>query len=150
MTGTTVQSGNGWYYDDFSPNAEKCGSARPQRISFTSGDEPAEGRQLHIECLQTITGSGLAADINTPCAGDATACDSRSRGSPGVLPPVQPALGGLQRRLGAERPLLRADDQHLPDPVLDGRRLPRQLRLLRGERRLEGLREPDLRHPAVS
>jgi hypothetical protein len=44
----------GWYYDDFTADViDTCGDT-PQRISFTPGEEPANGSEVRFECLQPV------------------------------------------------------------------------------------------------
>ncbi len=64
-SGLPPTSGAGWFYDDFTADAEACG-ARPQRISFTAGAAPILGSTLRLECSQSVPG-----DLDGPDVGDA-------------------------------------------------------------------------------
>ncbi len=61
-------SGQGWYYDDFSPEVtNKCGN-NPQRIVYTTGAEPKTGTVVRLECLQNVSGSKQdSPELGEPC-----------------------------------------------------------------------------------
>lgn len=61
----------GWYYDDFSSEVNKCGSLH-QRISFTTNAKPPRGSVMRFGCIQPVQDGNLAIDINAACVPDAT------------------------------------------------------------------------------
>ena len=85
--------GDGWYYDDFSPETVTSCGATGQRIAFTPGAIPPNGVTVNLECLQRIQGSGggagtdvqvgsfcdPASDICPGAAGMTLACEPISR-----------------------------------------------------------------------
>ena len=90
-----VPSGEGWYYDDFSPATISACGADGRRVAFTGGARPPNGVNVELECLQRIQasggGTGTAIQLGTfcdpesadpnanPCAGIALACESSTR-----------------------------------------------------------------------
>ncbi|MBK8170627.1 MAG: hypothetical protein IPK60_09830 [Sandaracinaceae bacterium] len=69
-----VADGEGWYYDDFSPDVlSKCTSyGSPQRIAFTTQAVPLTGVEVNLECLQRVQsqgtgGTGGPIDVGTFC-----------------------------------------------------------------------------------
>src|SRR5690606_11679330 len=66
--------GHGWYYDDFTSAAGRCGSSS-QRISFTLGAEPAASSILRLECSQTVPGDLEGADVGSACLPSGTECE---------------------------------------------------------------------------
>jgi hypothetical protein len=49
-----IESGHGWYYDDFSEDVrQECTSGRRQKIAFSPDAEPPSGVLVKIECVQT-------------------------------------------------------------------------------------------------
>lgn len=79
-----VQTGEGWYYDNFSDAVRQhCRlTTTPQRIAFTPAAIPVNGAQVHLECLQRVQSTGSASgniDIGTFC--DPTASADMCAGS---------------------------------------------------------------------
>lgn len=55
----------GWYYDDFTPNAQQCPGATKQRVTFTAGAEPSNGVTVQLECLnETQTAPNVQIDLD--------------------------------------------------------------------------------------
>ncbi len=63
-----VPSGQGWFYDDFTPETvSACGfNPEQQRVSFTEGSAPVSGARIRFECLQAAPPQ--TEDIGWPCA----------------------------------------------------------------------------------
>jgi len=60
--------GHGWFYDDYTAEADTCGLATKYRVSFTEGDEPPQGSRMAFSCAQPVQDGDLALDINSPCS----------------------------------------------------------------------------------
>ncbi len=71
VSGDAAPSGDGWYYDDFSPDVAgpdaRCPAERPQRITFTT--PPATGTTVRLECLQTVGNMGGGVGMECPTSG---------------------------------------------------------------------------------
>ncbi len=75
VTGTTVEQGDGWYYDNFSTDATTtCPKATPQRVSFSPSATPLGGVTVKLECLNETqrvvsTRTDIAWDTVVPSIG---------------------------------------------------------------------------------
>jgi hypothetical protein len=71
-----LMGGEGWYYDNFSPEVKMECTANPQRIAFTANAQLLPGAQARFECFQPVapgvdsTATGRDA-VNKPCTDDA-------------------------------------------------------------------------------
>jgi len=77
-----VQAGEGWYYDNFSPEVTMECQANPQRIAFTPNAQLPPGAQARFECFQPVApGVGATATgrdaVNMACNDDAV-CAAQS------------------------------------------------------------------------
>ena len=71
----TKPTGDGWYYDDFSPDLVDCPPNSQQRITFTNQDATApSGASISLECLQPVQGANGTVTVGTACAGNAAIC----------------------------------------------------------------------------
>lgn len=70
VSGTTIPTGDGWYYDDFSMDVigedARCPENRPQRITFTT--PPATGTTVRLECLQTL--GSVGGGVGSACSAE--------------------------------------------------------------------------------
>jgi hypothetical protein len=78
-------SGEGWYYDDFTPESKaECPKSQPQRVSFSDHAKPPTGVTVKLECLnETQKLSNTRTDIREGSPEVGQACsDKREDGSP--------------------------------------------------------------------
>lgn len=76
---TAPTGGDGWFYDDRSPDVLANCAETPQRIAFTDSAKPVSGADVRLECLQVVTddsGSDAVAAVGSSCRDDASFCDS--------------------------------------------------------------------------
>ncbi len=79
VSGDVIPTGEGWYYDDFSPDVvgadARCPENRPQRITFTR--PPATGTTVRLECLQTLgtVGGGVGTECGAEGCPSGLGCD---------------------------------------------------------------------------
>lgn len=76
--GNSVETGSGWYYDDFSAETTRTCPRTPYRIAFASDSAPTTGARFKLECLQPVqvlVGDGVGATVGTPCETTPTVCD---------------------------------------------------------------------------
>jgi hypothetical protein len=68
FTGGSAPIDPGWYYDTSDEVRMRCPDT-PQRITFTSGNEPRTGTLVRLECLQPVQASMGPSflDIDSPC-----------------------------------------------------------------------------------
>jgi hypothetical protein len=80
LSASTLPSGDGWYYDDFSEELMRLCADEPQRVAFTQRARPPNGVIVKLECLNEtqhieeartdIAPSARTATIGTPCGGE--------------------------------------------------------------------------------
>ena len=68
----TLESGDGWYYDDFSAEAERCFDA-PRQIAYTAAAEPEGGTAVALECQRADAPREVG--VGTLCVDDPSICD---------------------------------------------------------------------------
>jgi hypothetical protein len=54
VDGHSVDSGDGWYYDDTPDAQAECKPKTPQRVAFTANAKPPTGVRVALECGSSI------------------------------------------------------------------------------------------------
>jgi hypothetical protein len=75
---SSVPSGTGWYYDDFSPELKQnCRQNEQQRVAFSADAKPPTGVVVKLECLnetQTLASTRQDVNLTVPQPGIGTPC----------------------------------------------------------------------------
>lgn len=66
-TGVGPTVSNGWFYDDYTADADACGTSTAYRVSFTEGDTPPQGARMAFSCAQPVPDGDLSIDLNSAC-----------------------------------------------------------------------------------